>query len=76
MSSTTLANRLALLAAIRAGEVTGQASCWWLDGWSNRTASVKAAMAAGLVEKATPPSSGRAVAQLTEAGAAVLDGAR
>jgi hypothetical protein len=58
----------AVLAAVAAGRVTGQASAWWLDGWRCVTAAVRRLQRRGLVADATPPRCGRITAELVDTG--------
>lgn len=74
--TTLTPTRLALLAAVNNGEVTGEASRWWRDGWAVVSNGVECLQAARLVEQATPPPVGRITARITAAGVAALDGAR
>ncbi len=58
-------NDAAVLSAVAAGRVTGQASAWWLDGWRCVNASVRRLQQRGLVAEAVPPPCGRITAETT-----------
>lgn len=66
--------RLALLACAASGEVDGQASQWWLDGF-RVTAAVQEQQRAGWLTAGDPPAAARATVEPTPAGRAVLTAA-